>query len=378
MACLNYENLKYYCTYDTNNISIENIGPNLAVETYAKEKFDFFYIQFSDDQTFKHYPIDSIIPQNIIQGIKQKQVFLIVDNSLEFFLSCADAIYRDIVAKDIPAEQIIFLSAVPTMIERVKTIATQTKQKEIKVVRFGIFEDVGKQTINLTDKLNFKKRKFDRKFLNLNRRWRLHRPLLYTILKDKDLLKDGYISFAKSDDNKNWSRVYRQLKNIYRSHKEITKILDRNADVINTPNLYLDTTDLVTNRAMHENSIDEYYLKTMFSVVPETTYHEEVVFFSEKTFKTIAMRHPFILVTSANSLKHLRDLGYKTFHPMIDESYDNIADQGDRIIAIANEIDRICKLEGYQLLDWLDSVKTVTDFNYNILRNKNNVKIEMN
>ena len=379
MPCINYNDSKYYCTYNPYDISIENISPNLAMEAFKKEKFDFFYIQFSDDQTFKHFPIEQIVPQEVLQRIISKEVYLVVDNSLEFFLSCADAIYTDIVIKEsIPPEQIIFLSAVPQMIDRVKKIASETNLNEIQVIRFGIFEGTGQDAIRLTEKLNFKKRSFERKFLNLNRRWRIHRPLLYTLMKDKNLTDQAYVSFAKSDDNKTWPMVYRQLKNMYSYHKKITRILDKNEDVVNTPDLYLDTQDLVTNRAMHENSIDGYYLQTMFSVVAETTYHENVVFFSEKTFKTIAMKHPFILVTSPNSLKHLREIGYKTFHPMIDESYDKIIDPGDRMIAIVNEIERICNLEGPALEEWLKSVKTVTDYNFNVLKNKKDLRIKMN
>jgi len=379
MPCINYNDLKYYCTYNPSDVRIENIGPNLAVETYDKEKMNFFYIQFSDDQTFKHFPIEQIVPQEVLQRITSKEVYLIVDNSLEFFLSCADAIYTYIVVKQsIPPEQIIFLSAVPEMINRVKKIASEKNLEEIRVVRFGIFEGTGQDAIRLTENLNFKKRRFERKFLNLNRRWRMHRPLLYTLMKDKNLLDQSYVSFAKSDDNKTWPIVYRQLKNMYSYHKKITRILNKNEDVVNTPDLYLDTEDLVTNRAMHENSIDEYYLKTMFSVVAETTYHENVVFFSEKTFKTIAMKHPFILVTSPNSLKQLREIGYKTFHPMIDESYDTIMDHGDRMIAIVNEIERICNLKEDSLKDWLSSVRTVTEYNYKILKSKQDLRVEMN
>ena len=44
---------------------------------------------------------------------------------------------------------------------------------------------------------------------------------------------------------------------------------------------------------------------------------------SEKTYKAIRLGMPFILFTGRPGiLKHLKRIGFKTFHPHIDESYD--------------------------------------------------------
>ena len=373
MPCLN-EPL-YILTYDESNPQIIKTGRNNAIDyknKFSKQhKYDYYYLQFSNDKSFKVFPLNKILNEDQLQQIRDRKVFLVLDNSLEYFLTTVDMIYNEIVIKQsIPAEQIMFLTAVPNILPYVKNIADKLRLPEIKVEYFSIFEDVGKDAIRQTKNLETlpKKKKYQKKFINLNRRWRIHRPLMVTLLKDKNLLDQGYISMAKSDDGIDWNRAYRHLRHIYSNHPKIMEILDRNSDIVNLPDLYLDLEDLVRNRAMHENSINNYYAETYFSVVNETTYHEGIPFFSEKTFKAIAMGHPFIIATAPHSLKYLKDMGYKTFHPIIDESYDSITDHGERMIAIVNEIERLCNLNKNQLKEWLYVARQITAQNKHTLK----------
>jgi len=371
MPCINKDNLLYVKTYSLHDKEVVKIEPNVGY--YAKEKFegDFFYIQFSNAESFSMFAIDTLVPQDILEQVRAGKVFLVLDNGLEHFYECADAIYRDVVIKhNIPAEQIIFLSAVPTMHEHVKNLASRLQLPEIKVDWFSLFEATGKDAGRHGVVALPKKKRYTKKFLNLNRRWRLHRPLLITLLKSKNLLDQGHISFAPSDDGQDWNTVYPKLENMYAHHAEISNILKKHSDVKKLPAMYLDTEDLVTNRAMHENSIEYYYMETYFSIVNETTYHENTPFLSEKIFKTIAMGHPFIMVTAPNSLQYLKELGYKTYEPFIDESYDSIEDPGDRILAILDEVERLCSMSEKVLRkQWLPNVRTIAAHNRKLLMN---------
>lgn len=73
---------------------------------------------------------------------------------------------------------------------------------------------------------------------------------------------------------------------------------------------------------------------------------------TEKIYKAIACNRPFILLSTPEFLKEFRQLGYKTFHPYIDETYDTIVNEENRMNAIINEVDRIAKLptDKYNLL----------------------------
>jgi len=196
MSCLN-EPL-YILTYDESNPQIIKTGYNNAIEyknKFSKQhKYDYYYLQFSNDKSFTVFPLNEILNEDQLQQIRDRKVFLVLDNSLEYFLTTVDMIYNEIVIKQsIPAEQIMFLTAVPNILPYVKNIAAKLKLPEIKVEYFSIFEDVGKDAIRQTENLETlpKKKKYQKKFINLNRRWRIHRPLMVTLLKDKNLLDQG-------------------------------------------------------------------------------------------------------------------------------------------------------------------------------------------
>lgn len=364
MPCINNKNLIYLKTYNLHDKEIVNIASSVGQKAKSNVPYDFFYIQFSTITSFNIFPIDQIIPSDIIEKIKNKKIFLVLDNALEYFLQSADAIYRDIVIKfNIPAEQIIFLSSVPTMHIYVKELAARLNLPQIKVDWFSLFESTGQDAARSNVVALQKKQKYTKKFLNLNRRWRLHRPLLLTLLKSKNLLQHGSISFAPSDDNETWQNVFPRLQQYYSYHNRITKILNENKSIQEMEPLYLDTHDLVTNRAIHEDTINSYYSSTYFSIVNETTYHEGVPFLSEKIFKTIAMGHPFIMVTTPNSLQYLKKLGYKTYSPLINEEYDNIEDNGDRMLAILDEVERLCNMDKTKLKEWTSKARQIADYN---------------
>ena len=64
-------------------------------------------------------------------------------------------------------------------------------------------------------------------------------------------------------------------------------------------------------------------------------------------------------------MKYLKALGYKTF-TVIDESYDSIEDNTLRMIAIVKEINRLCKLKGPALEDYLNYCREICDYNFKV------------
>lgn len=64
-----------------------------------------------------------------------------------------------------------------------------------------------------------------------------------------------------------------------------------------------------------------WYSDTNFSLVSETMVNPQL-FISEKSFKPLAFKHPFIINGTPGTLAHLRSRGFETFDHVIDESYD--------------------------------------------------------
>jgi hypothetical protein len=80
--------------------------------------------------------------------------------------------------------------------------------------------------------------------------------------------------------------------------------------------------------------------KTFCNVVTETITSENLIFFSEKIIKPIFSLQPFVLVGNRNSLKMLKEYGFKTFDKWWDESYDELKYQSrfEKIIEVLEDI----------------------------------------
>jgi hypothetical protein len=85
------------------------------------------------------------------------------------------------------------------------------------------------------------------------------------------------------------------------------------------------------------------YIDTYFSVVTETVFDYPYSFRTEKIWKPIAMAHPWIVVANAGYYRDIKNLGFRTFDHLIDESFDQIEDSQKRIDRIAEVINNLCQ-----------------------------------
>lgn len=75
----------------------------------------------------------------------------------------------------------------------------------------------------------------------------------------------------------------------------------------------------------------EVYNQTYYSIVPETIIDNRWSFFTEKIAKPMLARRLFLVLSGQHYLRNLRELGFKTFSDIIDESYDEEPDSQRRI-----------------------------------------------
>jgi hypothetical protein len=133
-----------------------------------------------------------------------------------------------------------------------------------------------------------------------------------------------------------------------------------------------------------ENPVDvreedlQYHQDSYFSIITETVfepYHPgeqlmgymNTLFLSEKIYKPFAFKHPFIAVAWHGAIKALRDRGYKTFHPYIDESYDDETDPEKRFQMIIKEIKRLEQFTTEEWIEWQKNIKPIVEYNYKYL-----------
>jgi hypothetical protein len=108
-----------------------------------------------------------------------------------------------------------------------------------------------------------------------------------------------------------------------------------------------------------------WYASTCFSVVSETLV-EEKLYVSEKSFKPLAFRHPFVIYGTTGNLKYLHSLGFETFNHVFDESYDNMINPHTKLAAIKEILKTLYAehITGYKLFsDKLSQEKIQHNFN---------------
>jgi hypothetical protein len=81
-----------------------------------------------------------------------------------------------------------------------------------------------------------------------------------------------------------------------------------------------------------------------FSIVAETLATpphpsvNRVPFVTEKTWKSVAMQHPFMIVGEPGTLQHLHSLGFETFENLWPEKYDTTQSTSHRIDQVVENV----------------------------------------
>jgi hypothetical protein len=198
-----------------------------------------------------------------------------------------------------------------------------------------------------------------KKFLCWNRTMKVHRYwIAYIALKHK-LLDNNYFSFL------NPSLDINSLTN-----KLLEYTSDHNESVINSEKIYnmipyhIDTHNLTIEQRRGfstDNNKKEFYENSYIHITSESTVGDlsEGIFFSEKTFHPMINLQPFIYVGCYNALKQLKTWGFKTFHPFIDESYDNEKNPLARFKMVEHEIQKLNEKPIEEIHQWYHSIKDI-------------------
>lgn len=369
-------------TYDADNpqvrlfpLTLPTSGLSALYDSSLIDK-NTWYCMFTTESSFKIVNIKELMGEEIFNMVLNKTATIVLDIPFEPFLRAIDAVYEDIVIKlGIPSSQIIFSSNMYDASDYNNRTAVRFNLSPIRIFYFSALEwMLNKYHGSIPETLSIKS--YDKKFLNLNRRWRTHRPLLVLLMYHRNLLDKGFVSFGPADEvyYNTWERIWDGLKSSTWQNRKVFKAIIDSESIKQMPSLYLDTDELHTNRAELTDSTNRYYEDSYFSVVSETTFFYGDVdnsrFITEKTFKAIVMNHPFIIVSLPKSLEVLTELGYKTFSPWINESYDQEMDDLNRMLMIIDEIERLSNLSPEELIEFLTATKEICEYNYNVIKNK--------
>ena len=115
------------------------------------------------------------------------------------------------------------------------------------------------------------------------------------------------------------------------------------------------------------NTAKDPYKNSYLYIASETYTHGPYKSLTEKVFKPLGNFQPFVFLAFPGALGTLRSLGFKTFSPFIDESYDDEPDQARRIQMIYSEIKRIASMSKEEIHNWYWSMKDILCHNHSHL-----------
>jgi hypothetical protein len=107
----------------------------------------------------------------------------------------------------------------------------------------------------------------------------------------------------------------------------------------------------------------KHYQETFLSIVSETCFDNDSIYFSEKTIKPLLHMHPFIMMSTPYTLQKLNELGFKTFDGFIDEGYDRIKQTKERFEMILREIDKFNNKSFEELKNWWTDILPILEHN---------------
>jgi len=102
----------------------------------------------------------------------------------------------------------------------------------------------------------------------------------------------------------------------------------------------------------------------LWHIVTETVFYYDKLHLTEKIFKPIVSKQPFMLLAAPGNLEYLRSYGFKTFDGIIDESYDTIEDNDARIDAVVAQMKWYCNLSQEEKSRVIESLAPIVEYNF--------------
>ena len=322
------------------------------------------------------------ITNEVLHRIRNKTAYFLVTLLYEGYMD--DELLNHLsdyfTSKGLPLTQIIYMTNCYNGKEVYEDYCRRNhKLPEMQMEYFPVFR-IDKCNIELAIKESaiskYKPGHRKKTFLCFNRRYNDHRLMLYLAMVQRGLIDQCYYSMDKTQPEAN------------RAFVENCKYL-----ISRFPNMGLDSTDVLAadkllplvldnpnfSQYPMENSVDpvkHLYDNSLVNIVTETYFFNNIIHITEKTYKPIAFMQPFVLVAAPGSLKHIQDMGFKTFNEFWDESYDLETNHEIRFEKIMSVIKFIANWTEQQQIAFTYKIKDIVEYNVKHLNTMPNKEID--
>ena len=222
------------------------------------------------------------------------------------------------------------------------------------------------------NKLIVKQYKHD--FITFNRiinNDRSYRIYFVSQLKAQGLLPHGQVSFNVTDnlfdnwrdevDNTNSKLSPGAKLHIEQHLTDIDKLVIDNHEIHGSASAGIPRTVDGWMDAANHVPVD---IDSFWHIVTETVFYYDKLHLTEKIFKPIVSKQPFMLLAAPGNLAYLKSYGFKTFDSVLNESYDNIQDNDLRIEAVVKQLHWYCNLTPGEKTDIIKQLEPIIDYNF--------------
>jgi len=309
-----------------------------------------------------------------LNDLRNKKALLLLDQSFEGYHAhwLWDWFHKDLNEYKISPKCIVYVTGNMIADENYEEWANKNNITErMKIIPYPHFElDMGTSAYyrnNSSETLptfgqhiKYKTENLDKikSFACLNKRLRFHRVWFYRYIFEAGLLDKGLVSMNEFEPGP------------YFFEGQIIPDELRLPVTQNLPRiLYGKRNNELDDNYYINRFNDDVCLDTYMTVISEAHCgdSDETMFLSEKTFKVIACRHPFMIMGNKDSMRMMRKIGYKTFDGFIDESYDSLPTH-ERMKSIIESIKKVDSIP--DKLEWFKSMYGIVEYNYETLIKK--------
>ncbi|SDX66296.1 hypothetical protein SAMN05421644_1094 [Allochromatium warmingii] len=171
----------------------------------------------------------------------------------------------------------------------------------------------------------------DKFILCLNGTPRNHRVYTCAMLHKFGLLDESLVSFPVPDGYRKNAGF--DIQKAVSKHPEAPNNLELSLEFI-ANSIPFKVDDYNENDRLVFKIDLENYRRSWISLVTETAVHDGVARITEKTFKALALGHPFLMYNHPNTLYLIKELGFSDFSDVIDHRYDHIENKARRLESI--------------------------------------------
>lgn len=337
-----------------------------------RTSFSYYFLKDSGILEFSH------MPGHIKHLIRNYKGYILIDVSGEAWITDDQLHIMHNYFKNfnqIPLGKIIYLTGAMNADQLYNDFCRRNNidnsfHSRMKIINYPNYQDI---QVNLVYNEQVPLLEYDvdslpeKLFLCWNRRLRRHRTILALAMNKNQLIEKSFYSMGLTDPETE-STHFENTVNIYSD--PLLGLTNHDVkDFVNKLPLKLDDETWINEMCIDRNyKTRPFYQKSLLSLVTETNFDMPQVTLTEKSFKPIREKHPFIIVGSAGAIQSMRDLGFKTFNEFWDEGYDSMTNSQERMLKIIEILKDISTWSNEKILDFKKRVKHIVDHNYELLK----------